>query len=259
MATFSRGYTFGFAAAVCVVCSVAVAGVSISLRDLQDLNKERDLRRNILSAVGLPEKGETIEGEAIDKLWDDSIRQVFVTPSGQTATDELDQDGDGDLDGDDLDLAMESVKGTGNVPPVLGVYVRVEGGDSVKAIAIPLSGTGLWGPLSGYLALDPKGTGVTGATFFAPKETPGLGAEIMEDPFETQWVGKTVTDTSGDTATVKVTKPGQTDPYCSDARTNCVDGVSGATITSRGVDEMVAQALEWYDPYLTGQRTKKGG
>ena len=123
----------------------------------------------------------------------------------------------------------------------------------VKAVAIPLGGTGLWGPLSGYLALDPTAKEVKGATFFAPKETPGLGAEIMETPFEAQWIGKDVIDGAGQTTTVKVVK-GSAETLCPNDLEHCVDGVSGATITSRGVDEMVAKALRWYDPYLTGLR-----
>lgn len=253
MATFSRQYVFGFAAAVCVVCSVAVAGVSMSLRERQDINKERDLRSNILSAVGLPESGDPLEGDAIDAMWDDRIEQRFITPTGDKADASLDQDGDGDLDADDISLALAAVKSSPDATPeLLGVYVRLDDG-VMKAVAIPLAGTGLWGPLSGYLALDPQATEVTGATFFAPKETPGLGAEIMETPFESQWVGKEVIDDSGGTTTVKVVK-GQASNICPDDLEHCVDGVSGATITSRGVDDMVARALRWYDPYLTGLR-----
>lgn len=253
MASFSRGYVFGFAAVVCVVCSVAVSGVSMSLRDLQDLNKERDLRSSILSAVGLPESGDRLEGEAIDQLWNDRIEARFVTPDGSPATSSADQDGDGDVDQDDAALALEEVRGDATgVPEVLQVYVRVDDGQE-RAVAIPLHGVGLWGPLSGYLALDPKAQEIKGATFFAPKETPGLGAEIMETPFESKWVGKDVVDDDGDTTAVRVVK-GQAEVVCADDVEHCVDGVSGATITCRGVDEMVVRALRWYDPYLSGLR-----
>ena len=256
MASFSRTYVFGFATAICVVCSVAVAGVSLSLREKQDINKERDLRSNILSAVGLPEGGESLEGEAIDRMWEERIQQRFITAEGEPATESLDQDGDGDLDSDDLTIARQKVKNEPDATPaVLGVYVRVDG-ETDAALAIPLDGNGLWGPLSGYLALDPRAKEVTGATFFAPKETPGLGAEIMEDPFEQQWIGKEVVDDSGATEPVRVVK-GQAATLCADDVEHCVDGVSGATITSRGVDEMVERALDWYDPYLGIRRTSR--
>ncbi|HHO52729.1 MAG TPA: NADH:ubiquinone reductase (Na(+)-transporting) subunit C [Deltaproteobacteria bacterium] len=251
MASFSQGYVFGFATAVCVVCSVAVAGVSMSLRERQDLNKERDLRSSILSALGLPKDGSELQGEEIDAAWEQYVQQRFITPTGAPAGPELDQDGDGDLDAEDLDVAFDSVKGRpGATPPLLGVYVRIEDG-ALAALAIPMVGNGLWGPLSGYLALDPKGDRVTGATFFAPKETPGLGAEIMEVPFESQWIGKEVVDDAGKIETVRVVK-GEAKNLCPEDIEHCVDGVSGATITSRGVDAMVARALAWYDPYLSG-------
>ncbi|MEN0066991.1 MAG: NADH:ubiquinone reductase (Na(+)-transporting) subunit C [Myxococcota bacterium] len=247
MASFSNTYIFGFAGVICAVCSVAVAGVSVSLSERQQLNKERDTRSSILTALGLPEA----EGEEIDKLWTKHVEQRFITPTGDTAeVTEADQNADGQLDDEDLVLALEKAD-EGKTPSVLGLYVRLDDGET-KSIAIPLDGVGLWGPLSGYLAIDPKGTEVMGATFFAPKETPGLGAEIMEQPFKEQWQSKSIVD--GDkTETIRVVK-GEASTICPDDVEHCVDGVSGATITSRGVDEMVAQALAWYDPYLSDLR-----
>ena len=252
MATFSRGYVFFFAGIICVVCSVSVAGVSMSLRDMQELNKERDLKNNILSALGLPEDGSTLEGEAIDEAWKASVQQRFITPAGAEADLALDFDQDGQLDNDDLTMALEKVEGTTDAPPLMGVYVRMEGTE-LKSLAIPMDGEGLWGPLSGYLALDTEAAKVTGATFFAPKETPGLGAEIMETPFESMWIGKEIIDDAGRPKPIRVVK-GQAQNLCPTELEHCVDGVSGATITSRGVDEMVAEALEWYDPFLSKLR-----
>ena len=255
MATFSTGYVFGFATAVCVVCSVAVAGVSMSLSDRQQLNRERDLHKNILLALGLPGEGEPEPtGEQIDRLWEERVEMRFLTPKGAPADEKLDQDGDGDLDLEDLEVAADEVDADDpkDTPELLGVYVRLDEG-KVAAIAIPMQGNGLWGPISGYLAVDPGATEVTGATFFAPKETPGLGAEIMETPFEAQWVGKDIVDASKASAPVRVVK-GKPSDLCPDDLEHCVEGVSGATITSRGVDEMVARSIEWYDGYLTAIR-----
>jgi len=252
---FSNGYVFGFAAAVCVVCSLAVSGVSLSLRDKQDLNRLRDERASILGALGLPEDGRALDGPTIDKLWEDRVQQRFLTPDGKvvqpadSAT--YDQDGDGDLDDDDVDLAVKAARKAGDKPDVLSVFVRMDG-KSPGAYAIPLTGNGLWGPLGGYLALDRSGKEIMGTTFFAPKETPGLGAEIQEPKFEDQWKGKKVVD-QGKSAPVRVVK-GEAANMCPDDLEHCVDGVSGATITCRGVDEMVSRAIDWYDGYLTELR-----
>lgn len=248
---FSNTYVFGFAATICVVCSLSIAGVSMSLRERQQLNKERDVHKNILAALGLPEDGSVPDGPTIDKLWAERIEQRFVTPTGQQAGKELDQDGDGDLDQKDLDLALD-VAGLDGTPAVLGVYVRKDG-PSDAALALPMSGKGLWGPVSGYLAIDPKATTVTGVTFFAPAETPGLGAEIMEPPFKNQWIGKKIVDGTNKTKPVRVVK-GKAADLCPGDLDHCVDGVSGATLTIRGVDKMVVSALGWYDPFLSNLR-----
>ena len=243
---FSNGYVFGFAAVVCVVCSVTLSAVSLSLRDRQELNRERDLHKNILAALGLPEDGGQLDGPQIDELWEQRVQQRFITPDNKKAGPELDQDGDGDLDQDDVALALKETK-EGEVPPVLSVYVRMDG-DKVGAIAMPLHGKGLWGPISGYLALDPTATTVTGATFSAPKETPGLGAEIQDAKFVEQWKGKKIKE-GGQPAPIRVVK-GSAASLCPDNLDHCVDSVSGATITSRGVDAMVAKAVQYYDEYL---------
>lgn len=252
---FSTGYTFGFATAICVVCSLSVAGLSLGLRDIQQANKRRDLQGNILGAVGLPEDGHKLTGDEIDQLWSERIEFRAFDAQGKLLEGAAgDRDGDGDTDADDTELARVAVKGTDETPAVLGVYVR-KSGTADEAYAVPVHGAGLWGPVSGYLALNPKATEVTGVTFFAPKETPGLGAEITVDKFKKQWVGKKIVDGAGKTQTIRVVK-GEAANLCPDDLEHCVDGVSGATLTCRGVDAMVAQALDWYDPYLQQLRSR---
>lgn len=251
---FSNGYVFGFAATICVVCSLAVSGVSLSLREKQEINRVRDEQASILGALGLPEDGSALQGPAIDKLWAERVEERFLTPDGKKADAALDQDGDGDLDKDDVTLAFKAARTEGRKPEVLSVYVRMDGKDP-GAYAIPLTGNGLWGPLSGYIAIDRSGEEIVGTTFFAPKETPGLGAEIQEPKFEDQWKGKQVVE-AGKSAPVRVVK-GEAAAVCPDDLEHCVDGVSGATITCRGVDEMVTRTIDWYDGYLTALRNKR--
>ena len=251
---FSKAYIFGFAATVCVICSVSLSGVSLALREKQAVNRERDLHKNILTALDLVPTGTTPDGPTIDKLWNERVEQRFIKPNGTKAGPELDQDGDGDLDQEDVDLARKATEAEAKakgieapIPVVMSVYVRKDGTD-VGAIAMPLDGKGLWGPISGYLALDPSATTVTGATFTASKETPGLGAEIQEPKFIDQWKGKKLKE--GNTPSpIRVVK-GESSNLCPDNIDHCVDGVSGATITSRGVNAMVASAVRNYDAYL---------
>lgn len=246
---FSTGYTFGFAAAICLVCSVGVSGAAVALKERQDLNKERDLRSSILGALKVFEPGQEPDGEQIDALWEERVEVVVITPDGKKVEDggQHDLDGDGDVDIDDVTLARQAAKGEGT-PPILAVYRRLDDGKT-GAIGIPVFGKGLWGPISGYLALDPQGREVVGTTFFAPKETPGLGAEIQEPSFEDQWVGKKVVN-KGKTVPIRVAKGDAESLYPSEAE-HWVDGVSGATITSRGVSDMVVEGMALYDPFLS--------
>lgn len=247
---FSTGYTFGFAAVVCVTCSLGIATISQSLSERQRVNAARDLQGNILLALGLPDDGQPLFGERIDKLWAERVKLVIVDPvTGTPVTGSTgDQNGDGKVDMVDVELARAAVRGTNKAPAIISVYGRMDG-DKLGAYAVPMFGKGLWGPISGYLALDASGKTVLGTAFSAPKETPGLGAEIMADKFKAQWVGKKVVDGSGDTKAIRAVK-GEAKNVCPNELDFCVDGISGATITVRGVNDMVEDALNLYEPYL---------
>lgn len=238
---FSNGYTFGFAAAVCIVCSTALASVSLGLKDIQEANARRDLQKNILQALDLPGDGKTVSGKAVDDLWKDKVEVRAIDPATGKTLDaaKADLNGNGEIDSEDLELAREQ---EGAQPEMLGLFIRKDNG----TVAVPMYGKGLWGPISAYIAFDPKLTTVKGTTFFAPKETPGLGAEITNTPFESAWKDKSIVE-GGKTTPIRVLKG----PECAEATDpHCVDGVSGATITSRGVDAMVADSLALYEPYF---------
>ncbi|MCB9664992.1 MAG: NADH:ubiquinone reductase (Na(+)-transporting) subunit C [Alphaproteobacteria bacterium] len=256
---FSNGYILGFAGGVCVFCSVIVASTATMLKDQQDLNRERDLHQSILTALALVEDGQSVPGPEIDRLWAERVElQVFhqdgrLVEGGDASAD---LDGDGDADLDDVALAQAAAKGSDAPPALVALYKRVDDGGAVGAYALPVQGKGLWGPISGYLALAPDLSEVIGSTFFAPKETPGLGAEIMEPPFEGQWKGKRIFD-DGKPRGIRVVKGGALDSLPADAVAYAVDGVSGATITSRGVDAMVVSGIERdYAPTLLRLRSR---
>ena len=108
--------------------------------------------------------------------------------------------------------------------------------DGSKGIALRLDGKGLWGPIWGYVVLTEDGTTIKGVAFDHKSETPGLGAKITETAFMKSFEGKKLYDKNGNYVSVRVLKPG-TSPEI--AKENRVDAISGATITSRGVDEMI--------------------
>lgn len=124
----------------------------------------------------------------------------------------------------------------------LPVYeAEIEG--SVKYI-IPMQGTGLWGPIWGYLAVESNGSTIYGAEFGHQGETPGLGAEIVMLSFREQFIGKEIIK-EGAFKSVAVVKPGQ-----SVSNRDYVDGISGGTITSKGVDAMLLNSVGEYERFL---------
>lgn len=255
MAT-STGYIIAFAAGVCVVCSLGVAGASMGLKPLIDGNETKAFQTKVLGAVGLPEAGEDGERPVLDAdqtqaLFDERLKMILVDDKGIEVHSELDYDGKLAK----VQEARAAVKGTSQAPAVNPVYLRVDG-KKVEAYALELKGKGLWGPISGYLALEPDGKTVMSSAFDAPKETPGLGAEIMTAKFQNQWEGKSIVGAGGKLVPIEVVK--SADLACKGRVEHCVDGVSGATITSRGVDDMVEDAVaENYSAYL--KKIQAGG
>ena len=115
--------------------------------------------------------------------------------------------------------------------------------DGQKYYVAPVMGKGLWAAVWGYIALDSEGEKIAGAVFDHKSETPGLGAEISQDFFEDQFIGKSLSNESGYKA-IEVNKPG------SPLNEYQVDGISGGTFTSVGVEEMMDRTLSVYQKYI---------
>ncbi|TVQ94110.1 MAG: NADH:ubiquinone reductase (Na(+)-transporting) subunit C [Deltaproteobacteria bacterium] len=251
----STGYIIGFASAVCVVCSVGVASAAMGLRDMQQANELNAFRKKVLEAVDLPAADDSgrrprLNNEEVADLFKERTRLILVDLEGEEVM-------AGASDEDKLqrvDQARRAVRNTGKPPEVSPVYLRVSEEEAVEGYAIELQGRGLWGPISGFLALEPNAETVMNVSFDPQKETPGLGAEIAQPPFMRQWRGKSIRDERGLTE-VRVVK-GSAALACPGRVEHCVDGVSGATITSRGVDDMVRDAVkENYAAYLKQLQT----
>ncbi len=246
---FSNGYIVGFATAVCVVASLGVASTATGLKPTIDANKEADLQYNILGALGFADPAVKPSVKEINDLWAKHVEVQYITPEGDVvSTDDMNYDltNDGVVNAADVDLAWKQArKGEVPAPKVMAIY-RGSADGELKNYALGLNGVGLWGPISGYLAIDPRGETIQGVTFFAPKETPGLGAEIMSPSFKQQWVGKSIVE-NGEPSPITVAKGEAT----SDDK---VDGVSGATLTCNGVTDMMVNGFEYYTPFLNSLR-----
>jgi Na+-transporting NADH:ubiquinone oxidoreductase subunit C len=127
--------------------------------------------------------------------------------------------------------------------------VKREGGNGIEAVILPVHGYGLWSTLYGFLALDLDLNTIRGLTFYEHGETPGLGGEVDNPRWKHLWVGKKAFDENGDLR-IAVIK-GQVNPSAPAAKYE-VDGISGATLTSRGVSNLIRFWLgdEGFGPYL---------
>ena len=121
-----------------------------------------------------------------------------------------------------------------------GRQYRVICADGSKGIALRLDGKGLWGPIWGYAVVSEDGQTLKGVSFDHKSETPGLGAKITEAAFLKSFEGKKLYDKDGNYVSVRVLKSGTSTEI---AEENRVDAISGATITSRGVDEMMQSSI----------------
>ena len=199
--TFSNTYIFIYSAVLVVVAALILTVVSVSLKPLQTKNQQAETKQMILKTIGVEATRENA-----DKLFDQYI-SVGAYPSVRP------------------DEATE--EGVHGSTPLQ--FYRYDGG-----IIIPMRGTGLWGPIWGYLALDSTST-VVGAVFDHKGETPGLGGEIATDKFAARFIGKRM-----DTQAIHLAKNADhSNPYE-------VDAISGGTMTSNGVTAMLAKAYNDY-------------
>ncbi|HXK74424.1 MAG TPA: NADH:ubiquinone reductase (Na(+)-transporting) subunit C [Bacteroidales bacterium] len=123
------------------------------------------------------------------------------------------------------------------------------------AFVIPLKGNGLWGAIWGYIAVADDGNHVIGAVFAHKGETPGLGAQIATDEFSAEFKGKQLFDENGNFTSIKVVKGGVLNSKI--PAEHGVDAITGGTITSRGVEEMLEQSLTPYISFLKGRKNNQ--
>ncbi|UTF60933.1 MULTISPECIES: Na(+)-translocating NADH-quinone reductase subunit C [Gilvimarinus] len=242
---------------LCIVCSVVVSTAAVYLRPVQEVNKSLDFKRNILAAAGLTDQ---LNGKSVEEVFSERVTTRAVDLDSGTYTDEVDP---ADYEqrkaakdpsmSEDLSADQDIAK-IGRREDVALVYL-IEGDNGLETIVLPVRGYGLWSTLYGFVALEKDLNTVKGLGFYEHGETPGLGGEVDNPNWKSLWEGKEVYDEEGN-AQLTVIK-GAVGPDTKDAE-HKVDGLSGATLTSRGVANLVQFWLgeEGYMPFLTN--LKKG-
>ncbi len=255
------GKTFAVALGVCLVSSIFVSFAAVSLRDKQIENKKLDKVKNILIAGNLYD-----ESRSIQEIYDQYIKaEIIELKTGEPLPEDRYND---DLNPADFDVqaitdnpeysdplpAEKDIAGIRRLPKYMVVYRVIEDGELTKII-VPVFGKGLWSTLYGFLAIDKDLKTASGLTFYQHGETPGLGGEVDNPRWKASWKGKQLLDDQGNVL-IEVIK-GAVDPSRPEA-VRQVDGLSGATLTTRGINDLIRFWLgeNGYGPFL--KKLKEG-
>ncbi|EEQ15516.1 Na(+)-translocating NADH-quinone reductase subunit C [Yersinia frederiksenii ATCC 33641] len=217
---------------LCLVCSVIVSGAAVGLQARQQEQRLLDKQRNILSVAGLLQPrmpaeeiqstfAQRIEPRLVDLQSGEFVQQDPATFNRAVA-----------LRDNQMSIALTPAQDIANIrrrANIVEIYlVRSEQGQ-IDKLVLPVYGSGLWSMMYAFVAIDTDGTTVRGITYYDQGETPGLGGEVENPIWRNQWIGQRLFDDQGQPAIriVKGRAPAN-DPHA-------IDGLSGATLTSNGV------------------------
>ncbi len=246
---------------VCFVASILVSTAAVGLNPIQSNNKKLDLLKNILAAGDLYKDGIDIE-----KTYKKNISsQIIDIRTGKTIP-EKKYDAQCNVDDFNVEEMANSLKWGEDIPqnndiagikrkPKAMVVYTVKENENISKFILPIYGKGLWSTLYGFIALDKDLHTIKGFTFYQHGETPGLGGEVDNPKWKRQWIGKQAFDADGNLK-IEVIK-GIADRGSTHAKYQ-IDGLSGATLTTRGVNNLVRFWLgeNGYGPFL---KKMKGG
>lgn len=224
----SNGYTFGFAVLMVAVVGTLLAVASQGLKSRQDKNATDKKMISILSAINV----EATRANA-QEMYKKYVVDSKIISGKDLSANPFDVDIKKEFRDKNLELTDR------NYP----LYICEKEGN--EYFVIPVIGTGLWGPIWGFVALESDYKTIYGATFDHKAETPGLGAEIKYTSYSDQYTGEVITDTTGTFQPIIVVKDGS-----GSGLNSKVDGITGGTITSKGVEEMTTRTLEVYANYF---------
>ena len=233
----SNTYTIIYASVLVLVVGVVLSVVYQALRPKQIENIDNDTKRQILAAARITPS----EGHSIADLYAEHIKSSYIVDMAGKKT-------DSGVDPFKVNIGLESKKEASE--RLLPVFECTT--DNGMKYIVPVYGAGLWGPIWGYASVDADGSTIYGAYFAHQGETPGLGAEIEKPKFSDQFQGKHLL-IDGNFAPIAVVKAGMPAPEGADY----VDGVSGGTITSKGVGAMIDNCLAPYGQFLTNLAANK--
>ncbi|RKZ97869.1 MAG: Na(+)-translocating NADH-quinone reductase subunit C [Gammaproteobacteria bacterium] len=241
------------AALLCLVCSILVSTSAVIFKPQQQANKAADIKKNILAVTGL-----LTEDADVDTLFEQFEIKVVDLATGDYADIDpatYDQRKAAADPTQSIELpADQDIAGIGRRAKFATVYL-LKDGDKAKQIVLPIHGYGLWSTLYGFISFEADFNTVGGLQFYAHAETPGLGGEVDNPKWRKQWQGKKAFNDKGELK-IEVIR-GHVDFKVAGAE-HQIDGLSGATLTSRGVSNLVNYWLgkHGFGPYLKKMRAE---
>ncbi|MDY0342642.1 MAG: NADH:ubiquinone reductase (Na(+)-transporting) subunit C [Lentimicrobium sp.] len=251
---YSNAYIFKYASIMVILVAAILSAAALLLQPAQERNVKIEKIQDILRSAHIPST--TANAEELYKKH--ITREVLINEQGE----ELSVYSNGSFEKGDtrafdvdvkaqLKVKKEYLAGKSNIQPVYPLFVCQKDGDTLYII--PMYGTGLWGPIWGNIALKDDLNTVEGATYGHKGETPGLGAEISTKEFEDEFLNKTIFNNNGEFVSIAVVKGGVASSNI-DA-THGVDAISGGTITSNGVSDMIKNSIGNYVAYFKKIKT----
>jgi len=223
----SNGYTYTFATVMVILVAVLLSAASLGLKSKQENNVKQEKMQSILSSVGVQ-----VDRSGAEEVYNTVIEKVLTIKGGEVVSEDRET-------GFSIDMAT-AIKSS-NMDREVPLYIANKDGQTYYIV--PLRGKGLWGPVWGFVSLESDGNTVVGANFGHKSETPGLGAEITTPMFTDQFPGKKISE-AGMFQSISVVKKGTSNGDYA------VDGISGGTITSNGVNDMLSDCLAPYAEYF---------
>jgi Na+-transporting NADH:ubiquinone oxidoreductase subunit C len=232
MKQFSNRYIFIFSSVMVIAVATLLSLAATLLQPAQERNLEIEKKKSMLESIGVPATRDNAQ-----ELYDKYIKDSFVLNSKGEPVEGVEA----------FTVVLRNEQRKPLDQQYLPVF-RATPDDGEKVIILPVEGKGLWGPIYGYISLRADLNSIYGVTFDHKGETPGLGAEINQTPFESMFRGDKLFE-NGNFVSVQV-KKGGADPD----DIHGVDAISGGTITSKGLEKMLYDCLIKYNDYLLKNR-----
>jgi Na+-transporting NADH:ubiquinone oxidoreductase subunit C len=253
----STSRTIVVALVLCIVCSLVVSSAAVLLKDRQNVNKKIDRYTNILAAAGMLRADADIE-EQFNKL----VTSRVVDLNSGLFTDEVNAEGFDQLRSSKDSSMSTNLTSDEDIAKIsrrenFALVYLVETDGTLSKIILPIRGYGLWSTLHGFLALENDAETIAGLGFYQHTETPGLGGEVDNPKWKALWPGKKVyKDGRVEIQLIK----GSVDPASASAEYQ-IDGLAGATLTSKGVTNLVQYWLgeQGFQKFLSNLRLGEAG